>query len=171
MAGVWVGPDGTPHLMATHNCFLDADWFFPAFSLAALASDPTLVISLVGQEVHGGQQAYHLTLLHNLSGQAPDVVSLVQRVSAVDLYLDASSLMPVVVAFNLHADNDANVDLPAEIRFGAYRSFNGVSAPTRIQKYLQNSLLLDLTVANVAVNSGVPASAFTLPDVTVGGAQ
>ena len=28
--------------MAPHNCFLDADYFFPAFSLAALASDPTL---------------------------------------------------------------------------------------------------------------------------------
>jgi len=170
-AGVWVGPDGTPHAMATHNCFIDADWFFPAFSLAALASDSTLVISLVGQEVHDGVQVYHLTLLHNPSGQTPDVVSFIQQLSAVDFYLDASSLLPAAVAFNVHADNDANVNIPAEIRFAAYKSSNGVQAPTRIQKYLQNSLLLDLTVTNVAINSGVPASVFTLPNVPAGGAQ
>jgi hypothetical protein len=162
---------GTAHAMATHNCWTDADWFFPAFSLAALASDPTAMVKLVGQEVHAGQPVYHLLLFHNLSEQTPDVVSLVQQVSAMDIYLDTSSLLPVAVAFNVHADDDANVNIPVEIRFAGYRSFNGVQAPTRIQKYLQNSLLLDLTVTNVAVNSGVSASVFTLPYVPAGGAQ
>jgi hypothetical protein len=171
VAGAWSGPDGTQHPMATHNCFLDAAWFFPAFSLAALASDPTLVVSLVGQEVHQGQQVYHLTLLHNASGQAPEMVSFIQRLSAMDLYLDAGTLLPSAVAFNVHADNDANLNIPEEIRYAGYKSSNGVQAPTRIQKYLQNSLLLDLSVTNVAVNSGVSASVFTLPYVSAGGAQ
>ena len=171
VAGASVGPDGTPQAMATHNCFIDADWFFPAFSLAALANDPTLVITLVGQEMHEGDQVYHLVLFHYLSGQIPNVVALVEGVSSMDLYLDATSLLPVALDFNAHPDNDANTNFPAEIRFAAYQSFSGVQAPTSIQKYLQNSLVLDLTVTSVAVNSGVPASVFTLPADATGGAQ
>jgi hypothetical protein len=170
-SGYTYGADGTATALATHNCFIDADWFFPALSLSALASDPTQVITLAGQQVYEGQQVYHLILLHNLPGQSPDIVALVQRVSALDLYLDASTLRPVALDLNIHPDNDANTSIPAEIRFGAYQQFQGVWAPTRIQKYLQNTLLLDLTVANVAVNSGISASAFTLPAVAEGGAQ
>jgi len=164
-AGVWIGPDGTPRAVATFNCYLDTDWFFPAFSLGALATDPTLIINLAGQEVHGGQQVYHLTLFHYPSGQPPDVVSLVQRVSKMDIFLDATSLMPTALDFNVHPDNNANFDIPMEIRFGAYQSFSGVWAPTRIRKYLQNYLVLDITTASVAVNSSVADSVFALPAV------
>ena len=37
-AGVWVGPDGTAHAMASHDCFIDASWFYPAFTLVAMAN-------------------------------------------------------------------------------------------------------------------------------------
>jgi hypothetical protein len=171
IAGAWTGPDGTARALATHNCIIDADWFFPALSLSALASDPTEVITLVGQQVFEGQQVYHLILLHNSIGQSPGAAWLVQRVSAMDLYLDATTLRPVALDFNIHPDNDAGVNIPAEILFGAYQQFQGVWAPTRIQKYLQNTLLLDLTVSSVAVNSGISASAFMLPAVAEGGGQ
>jgi len=171
VAGAWIDPTGTPHDMATHNCWVDASWFFPALSMSALATDPTLMISLIGEEVHEGQPVYHLSLLRYIQGQTPDVVSLVQQVSGMDLYLDAGSLLPVAFAFNAHADNDANTSIPTEIRFGGYQAFNGVQVPTRIQKYLQNSLVLDLIVANASVNSGVPASTFTIPVDSSGGAQ
>ncbi len=170
-AGAWVDNTGTPHGMATHNCWVDAPWFFPALSMSALATDPTLVISLVGEEMHEGQPVYHLSLLRSIQGQTADVVSLVQRISGMDLYLDASSLLPEAFAYNAHADNDANLNIPTEIRFGTYQAFNGVKVPTRVQKYLQNSLVLDLIVANVAVNSGVADSAFMLPYASSGGTQ
>ena len=171
IAGVWVGADGAPHAMATHNCFLSADWFYPAFTLSALASDPTLAVTLVGMESRAGEPVYHLILLRNLPQPSPDSTALIQRASAMNLYLDATTLMPSAVTFNIHPDKDANVDIPAEIRFGSFQAFQGITAPARIQKYLQNSLVLDLTVTNVAVNSGVSESIFTLPAVSAGGAQ
>lgn len=170
-AGVWTGPDGNPHAMAIHNCWVDAAWFFPALTLSALASDPTLMPVGAWQEVHNGEAVYHLSFLRIISGQTPDVVSLVQRLSAMDVYLDAATLLPVAFDFNTHADNNANLSLPVEIRFGQYQAVNGVQVPTRVQKYLQNSLVLDLTVTRAAVNSGVPAAAFTLPIVNTGGIQ
>ena len=166
-AGVWIGFDGTPHAMGPNNCYLDADWFSPAFSLATLATDSTLIITLVGQETHNAQQVFHLTLFHYPSGQPSDVMSLVQRVSQQDLYLDATSLLPAALDFNVHPENDVNgnVNVPTEIRFSAYQSFHGVWEPTHIRKYVQRSLALDFTASSVTVNSGVAESVFALPPV------
>lgn len=171
VAGVWVGPDGTQHAMATHNCWTDAPWFFPAFSLAALASDPTAIVRLVGQEVYAGQPVYHLILFHTLAGQTPEVIAFVQQFSAMDLYVDASSLLPTAIAFNIHADDDSAVSIPVEIQFADYRTVSGVRAPFRIRKLLQRTLTLDLTVANAAINSGVPPTLFSISAVPTGGAQ
>ena len=169
--GAWVGPDATPHAMATHNCFLDADWFFSGLSLGALGVDTSLVATMVGPEVLGQEAVIHLIHFRILPQSSPDATALIQSVSAMHLYLDAASLMPAVLAFNIHPDDDATRDLPVEIHFGAYRSFQGVQVPTRIQKYLQRSLVLDLTVTSATANSGVPDSFFALPSVAVGGAQ
>ncbi len=87
-AGVRVGPDGVPHAMALHNCFIDADWFFPVLSMAALASDPTIAVSYIGQELHEGESVYHIVMFHVLPEQIPNVASLVQNVSAMHLYLE-----------------------------------------------------------------------------------
>lgn len=169
--GARVGANGAVTAMATHNCFINADWFFPALSLSALASDPTQIAVYAGQQVYEGRQVYHLTLFRYLGPQSAGASNLIQRVSTLDLYLDAVSLRPVALDFNVHPDNDANTSIPAEILFGGYQQMQGVWVPTRIQKYLQGSLLLDLTVTSVGVNSGVPASAFTLPIIAAGGAQ
>lgn len=168
-AGVIVGSDGAAHAMAANNCYVDADWFFPALSLAALATDPTLIVTLVGPETHNGQQVQHLTLFHYPAGQSPSMTSLVQRVSRMDLYLDATSLLPAALDFSVFARNDpaASVSIPTEIRFSAYQPFGGVSAPTRIQKYVVNSLVLDFTATSAQVNCGVADSTFTLPVVPV----
>ena len=170
-AGVWSGPDGTPHALAMHNCIIDPDWFFPALSLSALAYDPTLIITLVGLESRAGESVYHLSLYHNLPETIPNVAMLAAQMSAMDLYLDAASFLPVALDFNDHLDADANTNFVVEIRFGAYQSFSGVRAPTQIQKYVQNSLVLNLTISSAMVNSGVPASVFTLPYIPAGGAQ
>jgi len=51
-AGVWIDSGGTPHPVASQNCNVDAAWFFPALSLAALKTDSTLIVTLVGQQTY-----------------------------------------------------------------------------------------------------------------------
>jgi hypothetical protein len=171
VAGVWSGPDGTPHAMAAHNCWTDASWFFPALALQALSVDPTLVVSYLGLGEWNGAAAIHLQLSRLVPGQTAEMTAEIQQLSLVELYLDPASYLPLAVAFKTHPDDDLNVDLPVEIRFGGYRNASGILLPFRIQKYLQGTLTLDLTITNVAVNSGVSASVFTLPYVSAGGAQ
>ena len=169
--GAWVGADGTAHTTLSHNNFVDAAWFYPALTLAALASDPTLSITLVGQETHAGELVYHLLLCRVPTRKNPGTVTLIQRISTVHLYLDALTLEPAAFDFNIHPDQDTWVNIPVEIRYGLYAPFNGVQVPRRIQKYIQNTLALDLTVVNASVNSRVPISSFVLPNVPAGGTK
>lgn len=157
--------------MASHNNFVDASWFYPAFTLEALSTDPSLGIILVGQETLGSETVFHLLISHVLPSANSQTVALVQQLSAMDLYLDATALVPVEIDFTEHPDSDTGVNIPVAIRFGGYQSFNGIQAPTHIQKYVQGTLVLDLSGATAAINSGVSASVFTLPNISAGGAQ
>jgi hypothetical protein len=169
-AGAWSGPDATAHSMATHNCWTDASWFFPALTLEAIAADPQTAVSYLGTDTSKGRPLLHVQVTRAPAGQAAGVRALILGLSAMDIYLDPQSLLPLVIDFNAHPDTDANTNLPAEIQFGNFQTISGGLVPFRIQKYLQGSLLLDLVVTNVSINSGVPQSIFSLPPTT-GGAE
>lgn len=170
-AGAWSGPDGTAHSMATHNCWTDASWFFPALTLEAISADPTLAVSYLGPDASKGATLLHLQVARLLPGQSASATALILTLSTMDIYFDPKSFLPLVLDFNTHPDVDANTNLPVEIQFGNFQNSNGVLVPLHVQKFLQRTLLLDLTVSNVLVNSGVPDSAFILPAVPEGGAQ
>ena len=104
-------------------------------------------------------------------GQTARMTAEIQGLSVVDLYVDPNSMLPLALAFKTHPDDDFNLNIPVEIRFGDYRNVNGVLAPFRIQKLLQGTLTLDLAVTQATVNSGVASSTFTIPELPIGGAQ
>jgi hypothetical protein len=169
-AGAWSGPDGTAHSTALHNCWTDASWFFPALTLEAVANDPETSVSYLGPDTSKGRPLLHLRVTRAPGGQSANVTALILRLSTMDIYLDPQSFLPLVLDFSAHPDIDAGTNIPAEIQFGDFQKIGGAVVPFRIQKYLQGSLLLDLSVSSVSINSGVPANVFTLPPTT-GGAQ
>jgi hypothetical protein len=168
-AGAWSGPDATAHSTATHNCWTDASWFFPALTLEAIANNPQTNVSYLGTDTSKGRPLLHVQATRVPPGQMADVTALILRLAAMDVYFDPQSLLPVVLDFNAHPDADAGTNLPIEIQFSNFQSISGGLVPFRIQKYLQGSLLLDLVVTNVSINSGVPQGVFTLPPTTGGG--
>lgn len=161
-AGVWAGPHGERYPMAIHNCWTDAPWFYPGLSLQALASDPQVSILYVGLESRDGVALHHLRLFRTVPGQTAKMTAEIQHLTTVDLYLDAGSYMPLVLAFQTHPDDDLNLDIPVEIQFADYRLVNGVKVPFHIQKFLQGTLLLDITLSGVAINTGLPDSLFAV---------
>lgn len=170
LAGDWIGTDGVENSMATHNCWLDADWFYPGLSFQALRTDPGLGMSYVGLEVKNGFSVQHVRLLRVVPGGtgAPQATGL--ALSAEDLYLDASSYVPLFLDFNTHPESTFNRSFRVEIAFSDYQKMSGITVPMRIQKYLSGGLVLDLTVTSATVNSGLPASDFAVTDTT-GGVQ
>ncbi len=170
IAGTWSGPDATVHSMPIHNCWTDASWFFPTLTLEAIYADPQVAVSYLGPDTSKGATMLHLQAARLLPGQSASATTLIQTLSSMDIYFDPQSFLPLVLDFNTHPDTDANTNLPVEIQYGNFQNTNGALVPFHIQKFVQRTLLLDLTVSNVLVNSGVPPSEFTLPPST-GGAQ
>ncbi len=151
--GFWIELDGNVHSMATQNCVTDAAWFFPALSILSQLSNPNLVATYVGQETRNGAAVQHLHFVVQ--------TGLSQQLSAEDIYLDASSYLPVALTFNAHPDNNAGTNISVEIDFLNYQAANGIQVPLHIQKLLNGTLLFDLTIQNVTLNSGLTNAAFS----------
>lgn len=159
--GRWLAPNGSYNSMAMHNCFTDAAWFFPALTLLSRASNPNLAITYVGQETKNGIAVQHLQFARSSGAQVPGFGDPLLTLSAINVYIDSSSLLPVAFAFDTHPDNNALLNIPVEVDFSNYRSVNGAQVPFRIQKFLNGSLFLDLTIQGAALNSGLTVSAFS----------
>jgi hypothetical protein len=142
---------------AQHNCMTSAVWFFPALSVLAQINDPTVSVSFVGQETRDGEAVNHIQFNTQSTSLGP---SSSLQLGQTDLYLDSTSNLPVVMIFMTHPDSNALTNIPVEIDFGDYQVVNGVTVPLRIQKFFNGTLLLDLTVQNVSVNTGLTDSAF-----------
>ena len=159
--GQWSGPDGAAHSMAGHNVLQeDAAWFFPALSALAHYADPNYTFSYVGEEEREGVQVQRVRVSRPWSLTAKDLGKVPLTLAKLphpsfDFYLDPGSHLPVAVAFKVHPDNNMLVDIPAEVRFSDYRAVNGVQTPFHIQRWLNGSLLLDLSVTEAAINSGI----------------
>jgi hypothetical protein len=159
-AGKWIVSNEKPGKISFHNCLTDAAWFFPALSSLSQAANPKFIFSYVGPEEHNGVTSQHI-LSYQL---APPSLknSPSPKLSKMDFYLDATSFLPVAVAFNAHTDRDMNTNVPVEIRYGAYQIVDGHSVPFHIQQLLNGTVLLDINITNVSFNTGLTSNLFSL---------
>ena len=159
LLGQWFAPNNTSGYFAFQNCWTDAPWFLP--ELGSLAAGQNIVLSYIGQETRNGETVQHIqsyVYQSNPLGLNPSP----QQLSTMDFYLDAATLLPASVIFNAHPDNDATANLLVEVDSSSYQTFNGVVVPTRIQKYQQGNLLMDMTVTGASFNTGLSLSIFTI---------
>jgi hypothetical protein len=152
--GNWIGPDNVVHAIALHNCFTDGSWFFPGLgALASVATNPNIVLTYVGLE----SSLQHVRV-YTYDAQLPDA----QQLSAMDFYLDAQTVLPQVVIFNEHPDDDQTVNISVEVMFSDYHNVNGATIPFRIQRYVNNTLMLDVQLTSASVNSSISDSQFSV---------
>ncbi|MGB6481992.1 MAG: hypothetical protein WBE86_00740 [Candidatus Acidiferrales bacterium] len=157
--GSWCGTDGVWHSIVAHNLYTDPTWFFPTFLISRVLSGVNYAVSPMDAETQNGVAVEHVRT-YQQPGFTTDVAALLQSLSQIDIYLNASTLLPVSVSFNTHADDNALDNVPIQIKFLNYQVVQGISVPYHIQKYIQNGLALDLTVTGVQVNSGLSTSDF-----------
>jgi hypothetical protein len=158
--GYWVNPDGSAQYMAAHNCLTGAVWFFPALSSLNLVTNPAYMVSYIGLETRNGNQVQHIRFALIPPSTAIAFGPTAQTLSTTDVYLDPTSTLPVAIAFFTHAQTDAGINIPVEIDFSNYQQVNGVQIPFHVQKLLNGTLFLDVTIQSAVLNSGIPTSAF-----------
>jgi len=154
----WAGADGAVHENAPHNCLTDASWFFvPLSSLSTAAIDPTVILTYVGKEEHGGVSVQHLHARVYIENEPSR-----EQLSGMDFYLDQASLLPLALGFDVHPDEDASINIPVEVRFSDYQPLGGIQVPSHIQRLFNGTVALDIVVTSAVVNSGIPDSNFSL---------
>jgi hypothetical protein len=163
--GHWSGPDGSWHAMPEHNLKAEGVWFSPALLFRQLLADKTRAFRHLGTALVEGRPLEHIQV-HDGNPRIPDkapahIAQLMQHLTEIDLYLDPDSSLPSKLTFNEHPDKDSSKDIPVEIRFSDYRMVDGTQVPFRLQKFINGTLLLDVRVESAALNSNLPASAFT----------
>ena len=152
--GTWKRDTANSETYANHNCWTDAAWFFPALSTLTQTTNPNFIFSYLGQEKRGSLNVEHLRIYQRGLGYIP-------QLSTMDFYLDAVSLFPLAIAFKQHPDNDLLTDIPVEVDFANYRLINGVQVPFHFQRMFNGSVVLDVTVTNAALNTGLSDSVFS----------
>lgn len=162
LAGTWSGPDGLAHPISSHNLMTDSSWFFPAFTVGRMVSSGKLILSYLEHETQNGQAVEHVIAYQSSTFQPPAGIPTFSHLTQMDLFLDSSTLLPAALAFNIHPDNNAGLDIPVEIRFSDYRPVNGAQIPFHIQKFISNTLALDLQFTSAVLNSGLSPTEFVV---------
>ena len=160
MVGVWSGSDGVQHPISFHNLLTDSSWFFPALTLNRIVSSTTTIETYVGQETLNGQSVLHVSVSHPPAVADPQTAT--EHLTQMELYLDPTTFLPVALSFTTHPDDNYLLDIPVQILFSNYQVVSGVQVPFHIQKFLNNSLLLDLQLQSAVLNSGLTPGAFSV---------
>jgi hypothetical protein len=158
--GEWINSSAVATRYATHNCFTDAAWFFPALSSLSQTANPGFIFSYIGEEQHDGVLAQHVQVYQVSAASLTN--SPVPTLSKLDFYLDPSSYLPLAIVFNSHTDQDMNTNIPTEILFANYQSVNGIVVPFHFQRILNGTVVLDITLTNAVFNTGLSDSLFSL---------
>jgi hypothetical protein len=159
--GKWSGTDGVSHDIAFHNLLTEPAWFFPTFLVLRGLSSSGRVVTYVGHETRDGEAVEHLTISQPSTIPAPAGAPDLTHLTQIDLYLDSSTLLPAAMTFNTHPDDNALLDIPIEVRFSDYRSVSGAQVPFHVQRYVNNTLTLDLQFESAVLNSGLPSTTFS----------
>lgn len=150
----WTGSDGVAHEIDLGNCWKPAVWFLPAISLQPSMLSGSLVAGDLGQGTIGSDSTLyrHLQAGLQLTGPPVRTIANIQKQSTTDIGLDPNTMLPAVLAFNVHPDNGAQFFIPIEVHYSNYQNVSGAMIPFLIQRYVNNSLQLEITVESAQVN-------------------
>ena len=143
----WTDASEKKHIASMHNCLLSLDWVLPSFSLAGVLSKVGSQLGCTG----GNSRLVCVQVWRSISNGTPRARSWIRRLSTVSLTLDSATGLPASLGFDFHPEDDALTNIPVLIRYSDYRKVNGAQLPFRIQKFVNNGLVLDLTVDSAAV--------------------
>jgi|SRR5215831_192546 len=162
--GAWSGSDGVLKPIPLYNVLVDPAWFSPPLLLSRIASANNAQLG-AGAKGSGGAPTDHVLASKHFPSAPPQIASLMERHSQMDLLFDPSTSLLSAVSFKAHPDIDATRDIPVDVRFSDYRAVDGTQTPFRIQQFLNGGLVLDIQVETVNLNSGLPADSFHVPEV------
>jgi len=160
-ACTWTSADGTPHTVPMHNCLRSIVWFLPAFSLQVASSSPyDIFVSYTptdsSSSTVGVQHSRDFSHENNPKKPTTETVKqmndTLQNLSQTKILVDPQTGNITSIEYDIHTDTNQQVNIPVVVRYSDYRAVNGVQIAFKVQKYVNNTLVEDLTVETAIVN-------------------
>lgn len=148
-ACTWMDKNSVVHSSSFPNCTPPA-WFFPGLTLLTTVSN-TSIPAWVPSSYSSDSLGNHLRFQYMLPGTngSQDNSGLL---SPFDLVLAPDTNLPRYALFTAHPDQGAvNASIAVRIEYSNYRSVSGVMIPFHIQRFMNGSLVLDLTISTASV--------------------
>jgi hypothetical protein len=133
---------------------------FPLVLLASFLNAPDAAFEYVGPESLDSGKAHHIRVWRSFSAQ-PKLAHLA-KFSIRDVWLDATSLLPVKIAYVRRAARGAAPETSVEVFFADYRSASGVLYPFFVLESLNGTPWATITVQQVTFNSGLTDADFPI---------
>jgi len=165
--------DGTKYSVTTQSALSpNPSWFFPAFILSQALLEPFYTSSYIGLETRNGDAVQHVAVWPASTNSS--FSGIVTALTRHDIYLDASSLLPVAITFNAHPYDAANpdtvlipyrgnpVDHLEEVDFSDYQAVQGHAVALHIHTLINlvaGPLVTDIQISSVELNTGATISA------------
>jgi len=131
---------------------------FPLPLLSAFINNPDESIRYVGQETLQGASVQHIEVWNTFASK-PRIQKLAPF-SVREIWLDATSYLPVKVAYSRRAGGGAYPAIPVAITFSSYKNVSGVLYPFQINKAYNGTLWETIAIQSVAFNTGLTDSDF-----------
>ena len=132
---------------------------FPLPLLIAALNNPDSSFQSVGQDTVNGAAAQHVQVWNSFASR-PRLAALAPF-SLLDIWFDASSGLPLKIAYTRRAAGGAAVPaFPVEVSFSNYTKFGGVSYPLQIQKSFNGTPWQTIIIQSVVFNTGLTDAQF-----------
>lgn len=161
-------PGGTgeaAHALPAGDAFWPAVWFFPALALSESGTPRATVAG--GSTTFNGTGAERLSLALKLPQRSAKMTAEIARLSEADFVLDAKTHLPLALDFLRYPGGLTNrAGVRVEIRYGDWRPVSGVEVPYRIERWINGTRQLLITINSAQINPPLDAG-----DFQFGGAQ
>ena len=146
------GADGVSHIGNGLNCWRPTAWFFPALSLQPSSILTAVSTSDLGRGLVGGSTYRHLQSQLVMPSLNAAAASQLAKESTADIGLDTTSFLPAVMTYTTRPDSGAATLLLVAVHYSNYQNVSGVQIPFHIERYVNGSLQLSITLSSAQIN-------------------
>jgi hypothetical protein len=128
------------------NCRRSLTWFLPPISF-----QPSLKPSALTLQALGSAGAPALKTQLAFADISAAFVNSTLDATTSNVALDPNTLLPTSLTFNVFPDTGPAIPIPVRVEFSDYRLTSGAQIPYSIKRYLNGTLLADITINSVSI--------------------
>ena len=155
--------DGQSRGLPYHTVLNHHMKFVPVFSELAEYANLSYTISYLGLEVLAGHNVHHIRIARVFPGRPQSTATMLSQLSAVDLFVDASSLLVVKRSQQVSSSIDSHTRVLVEQLYSDYRSADGILFPQSISVLVRGQRLNDIVFTSATFNAPISPTEFEVP--------